>query len=449
MSREILRQSISLPVAAAVIALSAGCQAFAPDFAEFGGERIRHLRDRAAQQDTMLTLRLDTVLPELMERAGVDCWLTLADGPAGDAIVSLMTVSATRLEGKGVLLLCNQDAGLVRIAVGKGFAANAGIYEVIETSGDSSLAAVLNERLQALAPERIAINDSPEFPAADGLTASNARWLGEHLAPEWSSRLMSSRPLVENLLAGNIEVEAPLFVESARLTVAILDEVLSDQVVFAAGTSLLDLDWAARDRAAQLDLEVVYPPRTVVYRPSSALEAERRMGLDLKLQPGDLVFLSFGVRYLGYANRVGRWAYLLPTGERAAPAWVDDALSSLADAAERTAGAITVGQDAAEVRGATRSAMAGLADAVVAVDRVGRLQEGAVDLGAIPAPMALWDSGYRIAAGTGLALTLSVTVQPPGPTARPMQLLLIGTAWVTADGTGFVVPLQRTALLID
>jgi len=93
--------------------------------------------------------------------------------------------------------------------------------------------------------------------------------------------------------------------------------------------------------------------------------------------------------------------------------------------------------------------MAGLADAVVAVDRVGRLQEGAVDLGAIPAPMALWDSGYRIAAGTGLALTLSVTVQPPGPTARPMQLLLIGTAWVTADGTGFVVPLQRTALLID
>ena len=441
---------MSIPAAAAVvIALSAGCQAFAPDFAEFGGERIRDLRDRAAQRDTMLTLRLDTLLPGLMERAGVDCWLTVADGPVGDAIVPLMTVSATRLQGKGALLLCNGDAGLVRIAVGKGFAANAAIYEVIETSEDSPLATLLNERLRALAPERIAVNDSRQFPAADGLTASNARWLREHLAPEWSSRLISSRPLVESLLAGQIEAEAPLFTESARLAVAILDEVLSDQVVFAAGTSLLDLDWAARDRAARLDLDLAYPPRTVVYRPSSALEAERRMELDLKLQPGDLVFLSFGVRYLGYANRVGRWAYLLPTGERAAPGWVDEALASLADAAERAAGGIAVGQDAAEVLDATRSAMAGLVDAAAAVDRVGRLQEGAVELGATAAPMALWDSGYRLAAGTGLAITLSITVQPPAPGARPLQLLLIDTAWVRADGTGFVVPLQRTALLID
>ncbi len=441
---------MSIPATAAVvIALSAGCQAFAPDFAEFGGERIRDLRDRAAQRDTMLTLRLDTLLPGLMERAGVDCWLTLADGPAGDAIVPLMTVSATRLEGKGALLLCNGDAGLVRVAIGKGFAANAAIYEVIETSEDSPLATLLNERLRALAPQSIAVNESRQFPAADGLTASNARWLREHLAPEWSSRLISSRPLVESLLAGNIAGEAPLFGESARLAVAILDEVLSDQVVFAAGTSLLDLDWAARDRAARLDLELAYPPRTVVYRPSSALEAERRMELDLKLQPGDLVFLSFGVRYLGYANRVGRWAYLLPTGERAAPGWVDEALASLADAAERAAGGIAVGQDAAEVLDATRSAMAGLVDAAAAVDRVGRLQEGAVELGAIAAPMALWDSGYRLAAGTGLAITLSITVQPPAPGARPLQLLLIDTAWVRADGTGFVVPLQRTALLID
>ncbi len=450
MRRSQRRKAIRYAIyAAVVIALSAGCQAFAPDFAEFGGERIRDLRDRAAQRDTMLTLRLDTVLPELMERAGVDCWLTLADGPAGDAIVSLMTMSATRLEGKGALLLCNGDAGLVRIAIGKGFAANAPIYEVIETSEDSPLATLLNEHLRALAPERIAVNDSPRFPVAAGLTASNARWLREYLAPEWSSRLMSSRPLVESLLAGNIAAEAPLFVESVRLVVAILDEVLSDQVVFAAGTSLLDLDWAARDRAAQLDLEVAYPPRTVVYRPSSALEAERLMGLDLKLQPGDLVFLSFGVRYLGYANRVGRWAYLLPTGERAAPAWVDEALSSLADAAERVADAITVGQDATEVLAATRSAMAGLVDATVAVDRVGRLQEGAIELGAIAAPMALWDSGYRLAAGTGLAITLSITVQPPGPGARPLSLLLIETALVTAAGTGFVVPPQRTPLLID
>ena len=182
-----------------------------------------------------------------------------------------------------------------------------------------TLAGLLNDHLRAFKPGSIAVNDSLQFPAADGLTASNARWLRDHLAPEFSNRLISSRPLVESFLAEQISSEAPFFAESVRLTVAILDEVLSDQVVVASGTSLLDLDWAFRDRAAQLDVEVAYPPRTVVYRPSSTLEAEHRMQLDLKLQPGDLVFLSSGIRYLGYANRVGRWAYLLPTGESTAP----------------------------------------------------------------------------------------------------------------------------------
>ena len=433
-----------------LIALTVGCRAFAPDFAEFGGTRVRDIRDRAAQHDTLLTLRLDTLLPVLMERVGVDCWLILADGSEGDVLVSLLTVSATHLEGKGALLLCNQDSGLARIAVGTGFSSNAAIYEVLEPSDDLTLAALMNDRLRAFQPENIAVNDSLQFPAADGLTASNARWLRDHLAPEFSSRLISSRLLVESLLAEQISAEAPLFAESVRLTIAILDEVLSDQVVVASGTSLLDLDWAFRDRAAQLDVEVAYPPRTAVYRPSSTLEAEHRMQLDLKLQPGDLVFLSSGIRYLGYTNRVGRWAYLLPTGESTAPDWVNEALSRLADVAERTAELIKVGQGATEVLEATRSAMVGLVHSSTVIDRVGRLQEGTVELESVVAPLRGWDSAYRLGANTGLAITLLTTMQPPlGPSAPPLLLLLLDTVLVTAAGTDFVIPLQRTPLLID
>jgi len=450
MSSETVRQWMRFLVGTFVlIALTVGCRAFAPDFAEFGGTRVRDIRDRAAQHDTLLTLRLDTLLPVLMERVGVDCWLILADGSEGDVLVSLLTVSATHLEGKGALLLCNQDSGLARIAVGTGFSSNAAIYEVLEPSDDLTLAALMNDRLRAFQPENIAVNDSLQFPAADGLTASNARWLRDHLAPEFSSRLISSRLLVESLLAEQISAEAPLFAESVRLTVAILDEVLSDQVVVASGTSLLDLDWAFRDRAAQLDVEVAYPPRTALYRPSSTLEAEHRMQLDLKLQPGDLVFLSSGIRYLGYTNRVGRWAYLLPTGETTAPDWVNEALSRLADVAERTAELINVGQGAAEVLEATRSAMVGLVHSSTVIDRVGRLQEGTVELESVVAPLRGWDSAYRLGANTGLAIALSTTIQPLGPNAPPLLLVLLDTVLVTATGTDFVVPLQRTPLLID
>lgn len=434
--------------AAASVALLTGCQAFAPDFAEFGAERVRDLRDRAAQQDTMLELRLDALLPESLEHAGIDCWLVVADGQDGDPMLSLLTARATRLEGKGALLLCAGNAP-ARIALGRGFSPNAAFYEVVEPPDGVPLEDLLNQKLGDIDPQRIAIDDARTFAAADGLTASNARWLRERLTPEFADRLVSSRPVVESFLATLLDVEAPLFAESARLTAAVLAEVLSDQVVVAAGTSLGDLEWAVRERAALLDVELAYPPRTFVYRPGESLELERSMELDLILQPGDVVFLSAGISYLGYANRIGRWAYLLPSGTREAPPWVGAAMTGLADAAEELVGALDVGQTEAEVARRADAALAGLAQARVAVDRVGRLHEGALDPARVAVVSGAWHPEFALAADTGLAMTLESTVEPPGAGARAFSMLLVDTALVTATGAHFVMPLQRAPLLID
>ncbi len=424
------------------------CQAFSPGFGEFGGERVRDLRDRHAQQDTMLQLRLEMLLPRVLEEAGIDCWLVVSDGQHGDPLVSRLTTRATRLEGKGALLLCGGDHP-ARVAMGRGFAPNAAFYDVVEPADGESLEEVLGRRLSAIDPQRIAINDARSFAAADGLTASNTRWLRERLPPEFAARLVSSRRIVEDFLAAQLDVEGPLFIESTRLTVAILEQVLSDQVVVAAGTSLGDLDWAVRERAALLDVELAYPPRTLVYRPGSELELERRMQLDLILQPGDLVFLSAGVRYLGYAHRVGRWAYLLPSGERQAPPWVDEALVRLADAADRLADSLGVGLGISEVEAAARAATVGMPDARTSVDRVGRLNEGSLDPARAAVVRGAWHADFRLAADAGLAITLETTIEPPGASAGPFPMLLVDTVLVTATGARFATPPQRVPLLID
>jgi Xaa-Pro aminopeptidase len=434
---------------AAGLLLAVGCQAFAPDFAEFDGERVRDLRDRAAQRDAMLELRLELLLPGLMEDAGLDCWLVVSDGQHGDPLVAQLTVSATHLEGKGALLLCRGGGGLDRFALGRGFAPNAAIYEVAEPSDNEALEMLLNDRLAAIDPQRIGIDDARSFAPADGLSASDARWLRERLADDFAERLVSSRPLVEDFLATQLDVEAPLLAESTRLTAAILEEVLSDRVVVAAGTSLADLDWAVRTRAASIDAGLPYPPRPVVYRPGATLESERRMEMDLILQPGDLVFLSAGIDYLGYANRVGRWAYLLPTGERQAPAWVEEAMGQLADAAGAVVGAIAVGQSSAEVHAAAAAAVAALPEARVAVDRTARLHEGAIDPTREAAVSGSWRPDYRLAADTGLAIVVEATVTPPGANLQPFSLFALDTALVDAAGARFVVAPQRTPLLID
>jgi hypothetical protein len=94
--------------------------------------------------------------------------------------------------------------------------------------------------------------------------------------------------------------------------------------------------------------------------------------------------------------------------------------------------------------------MVGLVHSSTVIDRVGRLQEGTVELESVVAPLRGWDSAYRLGANTGLAITLLTTMQPPlGPSAPPLLLLLLDTVLVTAAGTDFVIPLQRTPLLID
>ncbi|MGD8818095.1 MAG: hypothetical protein PVJ51_12990, partial [Acidobacteriota bacterium] len=236
-----------------VLLATVACQAFSPGFAEFGGERTRSLRDRAAQQDAMLELRLELLLPSLMDAAGIDCWLVVSDGVSSDPVVSALTVAASRLEGMGALLLCRNGAGLSRFALGRGLDANAGIYEVAEPADGMALEDLINDRLRTLQPQRIAIDDAFSFAPADGLSASDARWLRERLDPEFADRLISARPLVEDFLSTQLDVEAPLLAESTRLTAAILEEVLSDRVVVAAGTSLADLDWAVRSRVAAID----------------------------------------------------------------------------------------------------------------------------------------------------------------------------------------------------
>ena len=117
---------------------------------------------------------------------------------------------------------------------------------------DEQLAPLLVERLSAAAPEIIAINRGGPLAAADGLSATDYEWLVDVLGPEMSSKLVPSASLVERFLGSQLDVEMPLFAESARLSVTILTEVLSDRVVVAAGTSVQDLVWAVRGRATAL-----------------------------------------------------------------------------------------------------------------------------------------------------------------------------------------------------
>ena len=437
---------------AAVLLTSWACPAFAPEFGEIGVPEVRSVRDQAAQMDAIVELRLGQLLGPAMRSHQVDCWIVVWEAENPDPLVPLLTLAGTAPEGRAALLLCADEAGgSRRVALGTGLKANDGVYDLAEL-GDDELARDLAERVAAIGPRRIAVNRSPSRPYADGLSASNEAWLRQALGTSFAERMVPSGPFVEAWLGRHLDVEAPLFSEAARLTVGLLEQVLSDEYIVAAGTSVLELTWAARQRARDMGLSVAVPPQVYLQRSSSSLYGAESAGFDILLQTGDLVFLTIGVEYLGYVTHCGRWVYMLHEEERQAPEWVLEGLASAAESLEATLPQLRSGLTAEQVRiplaGRTGS---GGADSVV-MGRVGYLfDRGIMAAGATPDPTVamLWQSEPALQPGGLLAVGVSQRWAEASWQEAGVWIALLENVIVGPDGARLAVPLQRVPYLID
>ena len=447
------RRDLGRAVAVGAILLTSwACPAFDPEFGEIGVPEVRSVRDQAAQTDAIVELRLSRLLGPALRSYQVDCWVIVWEAESSDPLVPLLTLAGTAPEGRAVLLLCADEAGgSTRVALGAGLMANDGVYDVVKVEGDD-LAGALGERVAAVSPSRIAVNRSPGHPYADGLSATHEAWLQQALGPSLAERMVSSGPLVEAWLSQHLEVEAPLFSEAARLTVGLLQQVLSDEYIVAAGTSVSELAWAARQRARDMGLSVAVQPQVYLQRSGSSLDDVGSAGLDVLLQTGDLVFLTVGLEYLGYVTHYGRWVYMLHEEERQAPEWVHEGLAAVADDLEAALPQLHSGLGAEQMRGPLVGGLgSGGADSLV-MGRIGYLfDRGIMAAGASPdqAFAMLWQDEPALQTGSLVAVAVSQRRAEASWQEAGVWIALLENAIVGPDGARLAVPLQRVPYLID
>jgi hypothetical protein len=138
----------------------------------------------------------------------------------------------------------------------------------------------------------------------------------------------------------------------------------------------------------------------------------------------------------------------LREGERAAPPWVEAATGELADAVEAVGEALRPGFDAAAAEAAVSAALQGLSSLSASIARAGRLAEGPADPGSRRAAPP-WHPEYRLASGTGVLITVRSLAPRPGFEEAPLPLTLVETALLTGTGARFIIPPQRSPVLID
>ena len=287
--------------------------------------RILPMRERAAVIDRWLTTRVQTVLPGLMRRTGIDMWVIISREYNEDPVMRTFLPSKWQSARRRTILLV-YDAGsgqpLETLAV-----ARYAVGEMFEQAWDKErdgeqwarLAALIEER----DPKRIGLNFSDTFALADGITQTEYKLFHQALPERLHERVVSAENLAIGWLETRTADEMAVYQQIVRIAHEIIAEGLSDQVIQPGITTTNDVSWWFRDRIRDLNL-------TTWFHPSVSIQRAEQAALDMKsaiaarhdddvIMPGDLLHVDFGITYLRLNTDTQQHAYVLRPGETEAP----------------------------------------------------------------------------------------------------------------------------------
>jgi Xaa-Pro aminopeptidase len=301
------------------------------------------LREQADLQQQWLAKRLDTYLPGLMRKYGVDMWVIpmreYNEDPTFSSLVAPTTFAARR---RTIYVFFDRGAGkgVERIALGG--SSQGGLYEAVRatkavTTGIGQQAnqnaelwgdqqwQVLKEVVEARNPSKIAINSSRVFAFSDGLTAGERDGMFEALGEPWTSRMVSMDGLPLELIALRLPEEQAFYRKLQDLVWRLVDEMFSNRVVTPGVTRTSDLVWWWRQRVNDLGLGTWFQPSIEVQRQGATAE---QLGDDPVIQRGDLLWCDVGITALRLNTDTQHNAYVLRVGETEPPAGLRQALKN-------------------------------------------------------------------------------------------------------------------------
>jgi Xaa-Pro aminopeptidase len=290
------------------------------------GDRVLTHREQNVLIKQWIIKRFDTMLPELMQREGIDLWLIVSreynDDPVFRSMAPLTTYSSRR---RTILAFYSPGGGkpIERVSIGR-FDYD-GVFTVVKTHNDGQwegLRAFVDER----DPKVIGINTSEHWNHADGLTANEKDNLVKALGPKYAARLKSAEMLAVGWLEAKLPEETDAYRHVMRIAHQVIREGFSNQVVVPGITTTEDLVWWMRQRVAELGLGGWFHPSVTIWRRGgvpSDLPPERRV-----IQRGDMLHTDFGIVYLGFSTDTQHNAYVLRHGETDAPAGLKEGLKA-------------------------------------------------------------------------------------------------------------------------
>jgi len=318
-------------------------------------EKVLPVRQQAAVRDGWLRERLQTVLPEVMRREGIDLWIVVAREYNEDPVLmSLLPATMMSARRRTILVFHAPSEGpFEAMAIANAGIGLDGFYTPMWSKSRTAQAsesqwACLQRVVAERNPQRIGVNVAEHFAFGDGLSKHEHDALMAALGDDLAARCVSAERVAIGWLERRTQAELDAVGGINLIAHGIIAEAFSSRVIHPGVTTALDVAWWLRQRTVELGLSCWFQPSVSIQRRGEQV-SEMGQTPDVVIRPGDLLHCDFGLHYLGLATDTQQNAYVLRLGEEAPPEGLQLALSTANRQQDLLAACMVAGRSGNEV----------------------------------------------------------------------------------------------------
>ena len=294
-------------------------------------QAVLPLKDRVRAIEEIQKDRLENLLPKLMKREKIDCWVIITREYNEDPIIKSLLPPTWLNARRRTILVFNleESSNKIDMAAITRYSFGNLIKSVWNKDKEPDQMNALVDYLKLKNPKKIGINVSKTYGIADGLSVTDHQLLMDYLPNSLKSRIVSSEPLAVSWIETRTEKEMTLFSHLTEITHNIIKEAFSTDVITPGVTTTDDVVWWMREKVSSMGLKTWFHPTIDIQRADNsdlyAFDGKQKFDI---IKTGDLVHCDFGITYLNLNTDCQQLAYVLKPNEVDAPKYLKDGLKA-------------------------------------------------------------------------------------------------------------------------
>jgi len=290
-------------------------------------------KNRAVKINEILKYRFENVLPELMDKTGIDMWILISREYNEDPVLKTMLPAEWLNARRRTILVFYRDKennSLDKLAVARyNFGEN--IISAWDKEKQPDQWKRLNEIIDERNPKKIGLNYSKYFNIADGLDKTDFEEFTQNISEKNKAKIVSAQKLATAWIETRTKAEMEIYKQIVTITKQIINEAFSLDVIQIGKTTTTDLEWWMRQKVTDLGLNTWFHPSVDIQRKSEIscdhLRSFSNRPAENIIMKGDLLHCDFGITYLRLNSDCQQMAYVLKDDEKDIPTFLRKAFS--------------------------------------------------------------------------------------------------------------------------